>query len=106
MTFVSVIWTGIQFLSVKNLRKINITPFANRTFCSECGSHLSMSYTKDLTYIWVTVSSIDQEEIVAQSGLPRNHIFLAQRAKWFDVPEDGANRYDMFSSSAKLVEND
>ncbi|KAJ5099841.1 hypothetical protein N7532_006842 [Penicillium argentinense] len=65
---------------------------ATRTFCPRCGSVLTMK-----------VFSMPEEEGLAAGTLDdvkglvpslSAHIFLKEKASWFQVPDDGAERYE------------
>lgn len=44
--------------------------------------------------ISITVGTIDENEV--EIPKPTAHIFLEEKARWFDVPNDGLNRYNRF----------
>ena len=48
----------------------------------------------------ITAGSIDEGSVQGVLLKPRKHIFLAEKAGWFDVPEDGMGRFEGFSGSA------
>ncbi|KAJ5752095.1 hypothetical protein N7520_009012 [Penicillium odoratum] len=63
---------------------------AFRTFCPHCGSNLSMSYDSDPNEIAIVAGTLDDGTIVPP---PSKHIFLKDKAPWYELPEDGAARY-------------
>lgn len=66
---------------------------AERGFCKVCGSAMSMRYLFDPHRIAVTMGTI----IEASPAVPRPaHIFLKEKASWFVLPDDGAERHDDF----------
>ncbi|EXJ91036.1 hypothetical protein A1O1_04143 [Capronia coronata CBS 617.96] len=65
---------------------------ADRGYCNVCGSSLSMQY-RFQDVIGITLGTIQ-----AGTSLPRlgTHIFLKEKAPWFVLPDDGAQRWDEF----------
>ncbi|CAI7604652.1 unnamed protein product [Penicillium glandicola] len=61
------------------------TNAATRSFCPKCGS---------------TLRTLDEGK--TQIPLPSHHIFLSEKASWFELPEDGAKRWDKFGEYDKL----
>lgn len=74
---------------------------ADRGFCSTCGSSLSMVYHFEKEKTGVCLGSVNE----AEPALPKleAHIFLAEKASWFVVPEDGARRQDGFSAEHEAL---
>lgn len=66
---------------------------AERGYCKVCGSSMSMRYHLE-DVIGVTLGTIERG-----TALPpiRAHIFLKEKAAWFDLPADGAERWDEFN---------
>jgi hypothetical protein len=67
---------------------------AERGYCKDCGSSMSMTYLFDKATVAVTLGSV----VEAQPAIPRpqKHIFLASKAPWFVMSDDGAAREDTF----------
>ncbi|KIV91617.1 hypothetical protein PV10_06135 [Exophiala mesophila] len=72
----------------------SISDIAERGFCKVCGSAMSMKYAFGGGKIGVTLGTIT----AADPPLPpiKDHIFLAEKASWFVLPDDGAAREDDF----------
>jgi hypothetical protein len=68
--------------------------FAERGYCKVCGSAISMTYLFKREEIGVTLGTI-KEANPPIAGLS-SHIFLAEKAPWFVIPDDGAVRHDGF----------
>ena len=76
---------------------------AERGYCKVCGASVSMSYHFEPDRVWVTLGTV----VFAEPPLPRPsvHIFLKEKAPWFVLPDDGAERRDEFSPEfAKFIE--
>ena len=77
------------------------TPAATRTFCPKCGSTLSMLLHRDPKSIGIAAGTLDEEK--TQIPLPSHHIFLSEKASWFELPEgDGAKKWDKWGEYEKL----
>ncbi|RHZ53826.1 GFA family protein [Aspergillus thermomutatus] len=70
--------------------------FATRGFCPKCGSSVSMKYDYESEHQSVPAGTIDNAH---QAKIPRPscHLFVQEKAAWFDLPEDGAERWDRFT---------
>ena len=76
---------------------------ASRAFCQKCSSFLFMQYNHESSAadssspeIGICAGLIDQGQETLPK--PRNHIFLREKAPWFVVPDDGAQRFQEFDS--------
>jgi hypothetical protein len=84
------------------------TQHAERFFCGECGSQLGMRYFADPSFLGLTLGSMDQESLqkVEDSGeglsVPK-HIYLSEKVKWFEVPNDGGERQQTMKQADKLL---
>jgi len=65
---------------------------AERRFCGECGSPISMRYFCEKETMWITAGTVDEASV--KGVLPRisRHIFVGSKSVWWDVPGDGAER--------------
>lgn len=68
--------------------------FASRFFCPRCGSTIMMFLDKDLPSVGIAAGTLDDD---TQVPPPTSHIFLEEKASWFDIPDDGAERYQEWS---------
>lgn len=48
----------------------------------------------------IVVGSIDEGSVKGELMKPTGHIFLEEKAGWFDLPEDGLGRFDRFSDES------
>ncbi|KAJ5601739.1 hypothetical protein N7510_011273 [Penicillium lagena] len=65
---------------------------ASRFFCPRCGSTLMMSLDSEPSSLGIAVGTLDDDGSV-QVPPPASHIFLKEKASWFQLPDDGAKRY-------------
>ncbi|KAJ5933806.1 hypothetical protein N7454_006135 [Penicillium verhagenii] len=63
---------------------------ASRSFCPRCGSTMSMSLHSSPDFIGIVAGTIDDGTIVPPASA---HIFLEDKAPWYEIPEDGAERW-------------
>ena len=69
--------------------------YAERGFCPECGSTLSMHEEVLANRVQVTLGSLDNPERV----IPQDHVWTESQISWFEV-EDELPRYPRSSSAA------
>ncbi len=90
LTFASVPTMSIHWLNnPPDLWKRSNT--AERGFCSKCGSTLSMQYYCQMDRFSLTASSIEESKLPLRRA--SEHIFVKEKAALFDVPDDGAERF-------------
>ncbi|OQE14907.1 hypothetical protein PENSTE_c032G03555 [Penicillium steckii] len=65
---------------------------ASRTFCPRCGSVLSMNLDNEPDTTAIAAGTLDDDN--SSIPTPSAHIFLAEKASWFQVPDDGAERWE------------
>ncbi|PLB43222.1 hypothetical protein P170DRAFT_441677 [Aspergillus steynii IBT 23096] len=68
--------------------------FATRTACSRCGSSISMRYDFNPEGVGIAAGTIDSSSGSEVVPRPARHIYLKEKAGWFEVPEDGAERWE------------
>ncbi|KAJ5443187.1 hypothetical protein N7445_004300 [Penicillium cf. griseofulvum] len=76
-----------------NPTKGRATDVATRSFCPRCGSTLSMLQHRDQKSIAIAAGTLDEGK--TQIPLPSHHIFISEKASWFELPKgDGAKIWD------------
>ena len=65
-------------------RRYRSSPYAERGFCPDCGSTLSMHEEVLGDRVQVTLGSLDHPEWVR----PQDHVWVRSRISWFDVADD------------------
>lgn len=68
--------------------------FAERYYCKQCGSAIGMLYLFQPDRLGIVAGLFDGKE--AAKLTPTAHIFLKDKPEWFNVPDDGAGRYQGF----------
>ena len=78
--------------------KIGGTPLAHRGSCRDCGSPLFMKYSCNPDHTSVALGIVDNDTIRGEVVKPKEHIFLKEKAMWWSVAEDGAEKWDHFDN--------
>ncbi|KZP18543.1 hypothetical protein FIBSPDRAFT_933335 [Athelia psychrophila] len=81
------------------------SPIAERAHCAACGTPLYMQYKHERTEISVPASTIHLANVKGELPGVGAHIFVGEKAPWYEIPEDGLPRYEKFSEGfMKLIE--
>ncbi|EEQ34169.1 DUF636 domain-containing protein [Microsporum canis CBS 113480] len=67
--------------------------FAKRGYCGDCGSTLTYEMDERPDSISLCPGSFDDWDVKGELMKPTDHIFLGEKAVWFDVPNDGLSRF-------------
>ncbi len=62
----------------------------HKSFCSACGSQLFTRSNENPALISVRMGALDEDPGVA----PGLHQFVAYKAPWYEIPDDGLPRFD------------
>ncbi|KAF2463921.1 S-adenosyl-L-methionine-dependent methyltransferase [Lindgomyces ingoldianus] len=104
LPFIQVPTSSFKFTSSSTLRTLKLSDAAERTFCSTCGSPITMVYLfegrKEGTSL--TMGSVDTESLKCEMPKVRKHIFLGEKAPWFELSDDGVERMET-SLEAHLI---
>ncbi|KAL9046736.1 MAG: hypothetical protein Q9214_000501 [Letrouitia sp. 1 TL-2023] len=74
------------------------SPIAYRGACSDCSSPLFMKYHCEPSMISIPMGTMDDASVVGKLPVLSQHIFLSEKATWWDAPsDDKAARYETFS---------
>ena len=92
MVFASVPRSDLVYVQGENrVRPLTLASFAERAFCGDCGSPLTIAYDFQPETIDFTVCTLDDPAIAP----PETHIFYASRPPWLDV-QDGLPKFNRF----------
>jgi len=69
---------------------------ADRSHCAACGSPISMQYRCQPGFISIAAGSIDEKSLKKELPKISEHIFLEEKAGWYEVPDDKIPRYSKF----------
>ncbi len=67
---------------------------AIREFCGGCHSQMGLTYFCAPEWTAIPAGTVDQGEVPASKG----HIFLGEKAAWYELPDDGLERCEGYSS--------
>lgn len=81
---------------------LKLSDIAERSFCSRCGTPISMIYSFYEDEVSLTMSSVDLESMICEPPTVRKHIFLREKAPWLVLGDDGAERWGT-SEDAHLI---
>jgi hypothetical protein len=71
------------------LREFESSPGKQRVFCSRCGSPVFSRLTSRLEVLRIRAGLLEQPLPVR----PSRHAFVADKANWWTIPEDGLPRF-------------
>jgi len=91
----SINWIGDR----SSLEKTYYSAAAERAHCRKCGTPIYMRYYKESDRIGIAAGSITENTMKDALPKPDHHIFVAEKASWFDLPEDGLPRHDYHTDS-------
>jgi hypothetical protein len=88
----SFVWLGGEELIVR----FRSSEQAERAFCGRCGSNVP-----DLVdgKAWMPAGCLDEDP----GARPARHIFVASKAPWYAIPDDGLQRHDTYPADAGLA---
>jgi hypothetical protein len=67
--------------------------YAERAHCPECGSTVYMKYDHQPEYIGIAAGTIDEGSVKGVLPKADHHIFLDEKAGWYDLPGDETGKY-------------
>lgn len=85
----SITWTS----GPTSFKKTRYSDYAERAHCSECGSPIYMTYDHLPDYIGIAAGTIDEGTVNGMLPKADHHIFLDEKAGWYDLPADETGRY-------------
>jgi hypothetical protein len=86
------------------MKTFKASEYAERGFCAECGSTLTMWYKAEPDVIGVAVGSIDEEKSTLgfYKG-PGKHIYTGSVPSWYKIAEDTLPRQETMEAAGKLL---
>ena len=95
---------GLPKESTHGIKILRLSTFADRGFCSDCNTPLTMRYAHEPEVHSVTLGSVDEETIrdeeVRKALEPTSHIFCSQRAWWCKgIGKDGLKTTERFGNN-------
>ena len=98
---------GAPYLTWAGLKRTSLTwnsppklfkssEMAERTFCHDCGSSMTMQYYCQPERLDIAAGTVDRS--IEPLPQPKEHIFVAEKASWFKIPDDGLARFEKFDT--------
>ncbi|KAF1940909.1 S-adenosyl-L-methionine-dependent methyltransferase [Clathrospora elynae] len=105
LPFIHVPQSSLSFTHSTTRTSLNLSSAAERTFCSSCGTPVSMSYPFDPEKISLTMATVDLESLTTDKW-PKvtKHIFLKEKANWIVLAEDGSEQWGTSEFAHLLVQ--
>ena len=82
--------------------KLSLSEIAVRGSCRNCGSPLFMKYPCRPDATSVNMGSIDDDSLTMKMVKAKEHIFLQEKASWWELSEDGLARHQAFNEPFQL----
>lgn len=93
LTWTSVPTSSVQWNTPPDMW--SCSQIAERGHCSHCGACMTMKYCHQPDQLGIAAGTIDKS--TTPLPRPKKHIFLQEKAAWFELPDDGIERFDQFS---------
>ncbi|KAF2031344.1 S-adenosyl-L-methionine-dependent methyltransferase [Setomelanomma holmii] len=103
--FIGVPKTAFKFTSSSALKNLKLSDVAERTFCSSCGTPITMHYAFYEDRISMSMGSVDIKTMTCEPPTVRRHIYLSEKAPWVVLPDDGTERWGTMETAHLLVSN-
>jgi hypothetical protein len=96
LPFTDVPAKALQFISSMTLKTLKLSKTAERTFCTSCGSPITMAFHSAADETSLTWGSVDSDSLKSAMPKVKKHIFLKEKAPWVVLPDDGAEHYEEY----------
>ncbi|KAF1915598.1 S-adenosyl-L-methionine-dependent methyltransferase [Ampelomyces quisqualis] len=93
LAFVQIPRFALKYIGSSTLKTMKLSEVAERTFCSSCGTPITMEYLYDADRINITMGSIDTYSMSCRIPKVKKHIFLREKAPWVESPDDSTERW-------------
>jgi hypothetical protein len=84
---------------------LKLSNVAERSFCSGCGTPITMAYNFDKDNISVTMGSTRTESFTCEVPKVKKHIYVGEKAAWDVLPDDGAERWGTWEFAHLIAAN-
>jgi hypothetical protein len=103
LPFVEISSNAFHLTEASTRKTLKLSAVAERTFCSNCGTPVTMGYSFDADHISISVGSIDWQSLKSEAPKVAKHIFVSEKAPWVQLPDDGAERWGTEESAHLIV---
>jgi ubiquinone/menaquinone biosynthesis C-methylase UbiE len=94
--FTDVPTSAVQFTASMTLKTLKLSQAADRTFCTSCGSPITMVFKSSPQEISLAWGTVNLESLEAAMPKVKQHIFVEEKVPWESLPDDGAPRWQGF----------
>ena len=107
LPFVAVPTDSFRYVESRGLKTLRLSEVASRTFCTECGSPVSIvfdgpkGYESERGKTHIVLGSVDVDSLSDEAPEVWGHIFVGEKRSWETLPNDGAQRLREFTSDAE-----
>ena len=107
LPFVAVPTDSFRYVESRGLKTLRLSEVASRTFCTECGSPVSIvfdgtkGYENEKGKTNIVLGSVDMDSLGDEAPEVWGHIFVGEKRIWETLPDDGAQRLREFTSDAE-----
>lgn len=105
LPFTRVPTDALTFTETSTRKTLKLSDVAERSFCSGCGSPITMVYSFIPKEVSLTMSSVDLHSMKCEPPTVSKHIFLREKASWLVLAEDGAERWGT-SEDAHMIQRE
>ncbi|KAI9894448.1 MAG: hypothetical protein M1814_003206 [Vezdaea aestivalis] len=78
----------LRWVSESSLRRFNHSPYASRYACADCYCFVAMKYHCEPDEIYISATSIKEDDLIGRVPEPKHHIFISQKAPWYEVSDN------------------
>ncbi|KAF2012738.1 S-adenosyl-L-methionine-dependent methyltransferase [Aaosphaeria arxii CBS 175.79] len=96
LPFTDVSTDAFKWLATSTKEVLKLSEVAERTFCRECGTPVTMVYYKTSKSTSITMGSIYEETYKGEWPKIKMHIYVKEKAPWVELPDDGPEQRQEF----------
>jgi ubiquinone/menaquinone biosynthesis C-methylase UbiE len=107
LPFIDVPTNSFRYIESWGLKTLRFSDVADRTFCTECGSPITMVFKGTEGYedqkgkTNIVLGSVDVDSLGDDVPGIWGHIFVGEKCIWETLPDDGARRLRKFTSDSE-----
>lgn len=107
LPFIDVPTNSFRYTESRGLKTLRFSDVADRTFCTECGSPITMTFNGAKGYedekgkTNVVLGSVDMDSMGDDVPEVWGHIYVGEKCIWDRLPDDGARRLEKFTSDVE-----
>jgi hypothetical protein len=103
LAFIQVPSDALDITDGSSRKKLKLSAVAERTFCSSCGTPITMAYSFSAEHVSITMGSVDLQSFKCELPKVAKHMFVSEKAPWVLLPDDGAERWGTMENAHLIV---